>query len=232
MSKSITVTTDVEYKTTVLYELDGTSETTTQSETQSASSSSQCTSETCVNNCITINKINLAFLDTFPPIYDHDANVMVLTCIDFRFMDIVITFLIDNGYMNDYDQFILAGASLGCNTALNLDPNSQYSNTIPSLNDPATNTWKNVFYQHVNLSHALHDIKKIIIIDHMDCGAYKYFYGLKGENSDLVEPYHLYNLRKCIQNMQEEYSENNYQYLAFIADISGNVKDVTNLVVN
>jgi hypothetical protein len=228
--KSIQVTTDIEYKTTVLYTLDGKTATSTQSETQSASATSQCISPNCVNDCITINKVNLAFLGTFPPIYVDDADALILTCIDFRFIDIIVNFMIDNGYINEYDQFILAGASLGYNTALNLDPNSQYCTEIPSYNDPSTNTWKTVFNQHVNLSSALHNIKKIFIIDHMDCSAYKDFYGLKGPNSDLMYPYHIYNLKKCVQQLKETFIENDYQYFTFIADITGNVQDITSLV--
>lgn len=230
MSQSILVETDITYDTKVTYTINGETESSTQSETQSASSSSNCISPVCVNNCITINKINLAELGTFPPINTHDADAIILTCIDFRFIDIIVKFMIDNGHINDYDQFTLAGASLGYNTALNMDPYSQYSTNIPSVNDPPTNTWKNTFNQHIDLSNKLHNIKKIFLIDHYDCGAYKHFYGLYGPNSDTLLPYHLYNLKKSVEQLEEIYANKNYQYFTFIADINGNVEDVTNIV--
>jgi hypothetical protein len=52
-----------------------------------------------------------------------------------------------------YDQFILAGASLGaCNPE-----------------------WQRVLVQHVKVALKLgHDIQEIVILDHRDCGAYKH----------------------------------------------------------
>jgi len=38
---------------------------------------------------------------------------MVLSCMDFRLLDDTTVFMNARGYNNNYDQFILAGASLG-----------------------------------------------------------------------------------------------------------------------
>ena len=85
---------------------------------------------------------------------------LVITCIDFRLIDDAVYYLNSKGYLNNYDEFILAGASLGYNTSLNII-NSQSSG------------WDGILENHIDISYTLHKIKEIIVIDHMDCGAYK-----------------------------------------------------------
>ncbi len=85
---------------------------------------------------------------------------LVITCIDYRLIDEAVYHLNNIGYMDNYDEFILAGASLGYNTSLN-GINSQYSG------------WDKILESHIDISYTLHNIKEIIVIDHMDCGAYK-----------------------------------------------------------
>jgi hypothetical protein len=36
-----------------------------------------------------------------------------------------------------------------------------------------TNNWNEVVKEHIQVGIALHDVKKLIVIDHLDCGAYK-----------------------------------------------------------
>jgi len=62
--------------------------------------------------------------------------------------------MIGKGYSQDYDYFILAGASLG-----------------------ALQGWTQVFKDHLDLSIKLHNIQEVIFIDHLDCGYYKKIYG-------------------------------------------------------
>ena len=91
---------------------------------------------------------------------EDGIKALVITCIDFRLIDDAVYYLNSKGYLNNYDEFILAGASLGYNTSLN-GVNSQYSG------------WNNILENHIDISYTLHKIKEIIVIDHMDCGAYK-----------------------------------------------------------
>lgn len=84
----------------------------------------------------------------------------VITCIDFRLIDDAVYYLNSKGYVDDYDEFILAGASLGYNTSLN-GVNSQFSR------------WDKILENHIDISYTLHKIKEIICMEHMDCGAYK-----------------------------------------------------------
>jgi carbonic anhydrase len=87
----------------------------------------------------------------------HTAKAFVITCMDFRLIDDAVYFLDSLGYNNNYDEIILAGASLG-------------------YNQTKYNSWKKTVDDHINLAKKLHHIKDIIVIDHMDCGAYKIIY--------------------------------------------------------
>lgn len=80
------------------------------------------------------------------------------TCIDYRLVDDAVHFFDHLKLTNDYDQLALAGASLGA-----------ISPKFPSSNK--------AFWDHVEISKSLHHIKKIIIVDHRDCGAYKVAFG-------------------------------------------------------
>ena len=78
---------------------------------------------------------------------------LVLSCIDFRFVNFERDFLQEKGLNNQYDWLTLAGASL----ALADFPSPAESQT---------------FWDELDLSVRLHGIKKVIILDHQDCGAY------------------------------------------------------------
>lgn len=43
----------------------------------------------------------------------HTAACFVVACMDFRLVDDCVHFMNSIGYNNNYDQFVLAGASLG-----------------------------------------------------------------------------------------------------------------------
>ncbi len=88
----------------------------------------------------------------------HAIKALIITCIDYRFVDEAVTFLDGKGYNNEYDEFILAGASLGYNTSLS------------ALNYSG---WNTVLENHIDISYSLHKIEEIIVMDHMECGAYK-----------------------------------------------------------
>ena len=56
------------------------------------------------------------FSDSSPTTQDQlTAKALVITCMDFRLIDDAVNYLDAQGYNNNYDEFILAGASLGYN---------------------------------------------------------------------------------------------------------------------
>ncbi len=83
---------------------------------------------------------------------------LVLTCMDYRLTNETAFLLNEHGLVNKYDQIILAGATLGVAT-------DKY---------PA---WAETFWNHLDLAIKLHSIKRVIAIDHRDCGAFKLVFG-------------------------------------------------------
>lgn len=82
------------------------------------------------------------------------AEALVLTCMDYRLVDDAAKFFDSKHLTNEYDQVSLAGASLAA-----------VSDKFPSSNA--------AFWDHVGIAKTLHHIKKVIVLDHRDCGAYK-----------------------------------------------------------
>lgn len=87
-----------------------------------------------------------------------NANVLLLNCMDYRLLDDVGRYMDSRKLTDDYDQVILAGASLGALTG-------------------AEPSWGSTFWSHVDLALKLHHVHALIVIDHRDCGAYKLLFG-------------------------------------------------------
>jgi carbonic anhydrase len=88
----------------------------------------------------------------------HQTEALVLNCMDYRLISPVADYLDGRGLRGKYDQIVLAGGAIG----VMADKNS---------------AWAETFWQHVRLARDLHGIRKIIVIDHRDCGACKAFFG-------------------------------------------------------
>lgn len=86
------------------------------------------------------------------------AEALLLTCMDYRLVNDVTHYMEQRGLGEKYDQLILAGASLG------------------ALNDKYP-SWNEVFWAHLDLAIQLHEVHRLIVIDHRDCGAYKLLLG-------------------------------------------------------
>ncbi|MBU6443940.1 MAG: hypothetical protein KGR48_08490 [Alphaproteobacteria bacterium] len=83
---------------------------------------------------------------------------MGVTCIDYRLVDDAMRFFDGLGLTNEYDELALAGASLAA-----------VSPKFPKANA--------AFWDQLAISKNLHHIKKVIVLDHRDCGAYKVAFG-------------------------------------------------------
>jgi hypothetical protein len=86
------------------------------------------------------------------------AEALLLNCIDYRLTGATTRYMAEKQLAGKYDQVILAGASLGANTE-----------KFPS--------WGTTFREHVQIAIDLHHIRRIVVIDHRDCGAYKEILG-------------------------------------------------------
>ena len=89
---------------------------------------------------------------------DKPLDALLLSCMDYRLMDDVERYMAERGLADKYDHVILAGASLGAIT-----------NVFPS--------WQQTFWDHVDIAITLHNIQRVILLDHRDCGAYKVLLG-------------------------------------------------------
>uniref|UniRef100_A0A6C0JYZ0 Uncharacterized protein n=1 Tax=viral metagenome TaxID=1070528 RepID=A0A6C0JYZ0_9ZZZZ len=128
------------------------------------------------------------------------GKILVLTCIDYRFVTPVYVGenSLDGGaFANYFDIFVFAGAGLGYLTSLGYTSdgtqiNPKTSTAWPALPDSPwkdyttrrsaektdyLRTWRNAFETHIKLAVILHDITEIHIIDHEDCGAYNAWFG-------------------------------------------------------
>ena len=87
---------------------------------------------------------------------NYDA--MVLGCIDPRLQGPVRRYTVNHGLAGKYSQFVIAGAAIG-------------------VVAPAFKEWHKAFWDNLDTSIQLHRIKKVVAIDHRDCGAAKIAYG-------------------------------------------------------
>jgi hypothetical protein len=90
--------------------------------------------------------------------------VLLLTCMDLRLLDNIARFMNELNLQNRYDQVIFAGAAMGAGQV-----KSKVSGSPKKL------PWKNVFFDHLAtaINELKREIKDIILLEHLDCGAYK-----------------------------------------------------------
>ena len=86
------------------------------------------------------------------------TEALLLNCIDYRLIAPTYRYMSERQMDGKYDQFILAGASLGVD-------NTKFPE------------WGKTFWEHVQLAIDLHSIRRIIVMDHRDCGFYKDIHG-------------------------------------------------------
>ena len=85
---------------------------------------------------------------------------MVLSCIDPRFQPIVFNYLKKKKLNGKYSFFAIAGSAIG-------------------VTANKFKRWHKVFWENFEISVKLHKIKKLIVINHRDCGAAKIINGKK-----------------------------------------------------
>jgi len=83
---------------------------------------------------------------------------MVLNCIDPRFPNLIRDYTNQRGLTGKYSHFVIAGASIGV--------------VAPKFKD-----WQKAFWDNLAASMQLHNIPKVIAINHRDCGAARLAYG-------------------------------------------------------
>ena len=92
---------------------------------------------------------------------------MVLSCIDPRFQPIVSNYLVKKKLKGKYSSFTIAGSAIG-------------------VTAQKFKKWHRTFWENLDISIKLHKIKKLIVINHKDCGAAKII-NKKKEFNELIE---------------------------------------------
>lgn len=135
------------------------------------------------------------------------AEVLLLSCMDYRLLDEVARYMDGRGLTDKYDHVILAGASLG------------------ALVD-AKPEWGATFWNHVDVAKQLHHIRKVMIIDHRDCGAYKVFIGPEtAKDRETETHFHTEQLRKVAAVLAARHPDLGVELL--LMNLDGKVEPVT-----
>lgn len=85
-------------------------------------------------------------------------DAMLLTCIDPRFVTPVFKWMDGRGLSGKYSRFGIAGSAVG---------------TVA----PAFKAWHPAFWDNLGASIQLHQIERVIVVNHRDCGAAAIAYG-------------------------------------------------------
>ena len=94
----------------------------------------------------------------------NEYKAMVLSCMDPRFQPIVYNYLKKKKLNGKYSAFTIAGSAIGVTA-------SKFKK------------WHQTFWDNIDTSIKLHNIKKLIVINHCDCGAAKIINGQKKFNA-------------------------------------------------
>ena len=111
---------------------------------------------------------------------------MILSCIDPRYQPIVYNYLKKKKLTGKYSAFTIAGAAVGVT-----------ANRFKK--------WHKVFWDNFNTSVKLHNIKKLIVINHRDCGAAKIVNGKKEFSSINETKVHKTSFQKLKRIFKKKY---------------------------
>jgi carbonic anhydrase len=133
---------------------------------------------------------------------NHEADVLLLTCMDFRFFLTIAEFM--KGIK--YDHVVLAGAALGA-----VQEENEY--------------WGKTFFDHLGLAIKLHKVKNVFVMEHRDCGAYgPKGFGLLPANPDHKDErkVHMKQVKKLAVEIQDDLN-----FASFLLEVPPSIQTVT-----
>ena len=113
---------------------------------------------------------------------------MVLSCMDPRFQPKVFNYLKKKKLIGKYSSFTIAGAAIG-------------------VTSKKFKKWQSTFLDNLSTSIKLHNINKLIVINHEDCGAAKIINGKKEFNSTIEKKIHKDSFKKIKSIMYRKFPE-------------------------
>ena len=111
---------------------------------------------------------------------------MVLSCMDPRFQPIVFNYLKKKKLSGKFSAFTIAGSAIGVT-----------ANKFKK--------WHKVFWDNFKTSVKLHNIKKLIVINHRDCGAAKIIIGKKEFSKINETRVHKHSFQKIKKIFKKKY---------------------------
>ena len=115
-----------------------------------------------------------------------DYKAMVLSCMDPRFQPKVFNYLKKKKLTGKYSSFTIAGAAIGVTS-------SKFKK------------WHSTFWQNLETSITLHKIKKLIVLNHQDCGAAKIINGTKLFNLNIEKKIHEKSFKLIKQKLKKKF---------------------------
>lgn len=137
----------------------------------------------------------------------HEASTLVISCVDFRLRDETADLLNRVLKLEDqYDEIALPGASL-------------------AFVEKTKAHWGQTIEDCIQILKDLHHIKKIIFIDHLECGAYKLLKGKEAVSTHEKEKAaHLKAFKDTRKKMKKLFPD--LQVYTFLMGLDGNVENV------
>jgi carbonic anhydrase len=117
---------------------------------------------------------------------------MVLSCIDPRFQSVVYSYLKNKKLNGKYSSFTIAGSAIG-------------------VTAPKFRKWHKTFWDNLETSIQLHKIKKLIVINHRDCGAAKIINGKKTFDNFHETKIHKSSFNKIKKRFKNKYPNLNIE---------------------
>ena len=111
---------------------------------------------------------------------------MVLSCIDPRFQPIVYDYLKKKNLNGKYSSFTIAGAAIG-------------------VTADRFKKWHKTFWDNIDTTIKLHKIKKLIVINHRDCGVAKIINGNKEFSKINETKIHRHSFQKIKKLFKKKY---------------------------
>ena len=111
---------------------------------------------------------------------------MVLSCIYPRFQPIIYNYLKKKKLKGKYSSFTIAGSAIG-------------------VTANKFKRWHKAFWDNLSTSVKLHNIKKLIVINHRDCGAAKIANGDKKFNSSIEHKMHKLSFKNIKTKLRKKY---------------------------
>jgi carbonic anhydrase len=136
------------------------------------------------------------------------TDILLLSCMDYRLVNETESYMTNRGLRDKYDHVILAGASLGATT-------DKYP------------PWNQTFWDHLDVAIKLHNIKKVVVLDHRDCGAYKVILG-EDFSKDPIKEKSVHTDRLSALASMIKAKHPNLEIELLLMDLSGNVETISN----